>query len=264
MNLAAWYSDPENELFRREISWARRWLFMGRGRKWLFLFVLVSFTGLLGWIIQFGMWFHLLQSRTFEFFRKERLQDVLMTRLDGRNLWPALIAAPVFVTLVLGIVSSVARFAFMMALQRINLGSLEFPASGTSGRFAPPQVSVNLMMTQVIATGLTGLLQWVAVTAYVARSVLPRGGGISLVVGFIVGWVLMKLPEFALYIFLAWRSFGSSSGSSFGIQITEPIAVWGPLALGTLMAGVLYTFSIRSLRGASFRRQLERLAQAGS
>lgn len=265
MNPVSWYSDPERELLRREVAWARRWLFGGPGLKWLILYVILSLTCLflpLTGLIRFGIWYHILRRRTLNFFSKERARDLLLTRLDGRNLWPALIAAPIFTSLVLGMISSVGRFFVTLAWLSLDVassGSAVF--RGPFGNYAFAGQTELMTLAQTAIFGLMGPLQWIAVTAYVARITLPKGGDVRLVVSIVVGWMLLKLPVFAPSIGL-W--FYNMFSWTFAGNLWQPILLWGPALLGTLAAWLVYAFSIRSLRGAKFRRQLERLAQAGS
>jgi hypothetical protein len=141
-SLARWYGGTDQEFLRREVEHTRRWLLRGSGATWLagYAALLVmqsllvvnvqpgttgygSLGGALltslryGWIFSVPAWFAVtgwavaLHTRTFAPLAGERGGELFLTHLEGRQLWPALLIAPMALRVAMAVVASMAGVA---------------------------------------------------------------------------------------------------------------------------------------------------------
>lgn len=105
--LPRWWRSPDRYLLRYETRWALRWLRRPAGIFWLIfpigygvlakLYIHRSgifFVGL------FALWLWLVQTRTFAVNSEQRLHDFAMSRFKPHHFWPALLMAPILITMI--------------------------------------------------------------------------------------------------------------------------------------------------------------------
>lgn len=120
--LPRWWRMPNQFLLRYETRWALRWLRRPAGIFWLlfpsFFWLLNKGFGFMPWdetmlgYVSSGMYMHkvsifsliltvlwvwLMRKRMFLTLSPQRWQDLALTPLQGRHLWPGLMAAPVLI-----------------------------------------------------------------------------------------------------------------------------------------------------------------------
>lgn len=197
IEVPAWYRAPEQEFLRREATRTAQW--MGRGRGWIWLAVYAALlvvqsllivrlrptitgygslgtvlgtTFLYSWVfsppawLAFWGWTDTLRQRTFAPLAKQRGGDLLLSALDPRDLWPALLLAPFVLRVAMTMMASAAgMLTFLHWLF-------------TDG---PPDDSMSIP-TWILMHGYGSLmalalaaLQQAAATAWAARLIHPGG-----------------------------------------------------------------------------------------
>lgn len=232
----AWYRHPGQELLRAEVAWTWRWLFRGAGRGWIVLYAALviaadvvwrvapqPFTGaivtlpaqgfyLVGGLLfpanvaLISMWVHLIRRRSLAPLGASRLPDLLASRFDSRDLWPALLVAPVMAVLAFALVKAGSHLTVQGfdGLRRADFG----------GEWAPPWFSSGtrpLDVLWMIAQKLWALILtvgWygrrippqlclVAITVWL---VLPRGDTPRVLGAMAIGWIaIVLLVELLIY-----------------------------------------------------------------
>ena len=256
--LKRFYRDPEQELLRREVAWFRGWALRGPGKWWLVgygVVTLVPFIAILGWVIQIVLWIQLLRRRTFAPLEGGRLSDTLMTGLGNRNLWPALMAAPLLLKAVTVIWSGVVGLAWtgigtllgstlgMFGLMTVRGGwALEFPV---------------LVPIAVTLQTVTGMLAALGMTAFVTRNCLRRSTVLSIVLYsalfMIILWVVAMGVSIAGYI----------GGAMAGWLAAGIVMLGGPVLTG-LASWMIWKMMLAMLLSLDLRCELaEKLARSG-
>lgn len=255
--LQEWYRRPEQEILRREIRWSIRWFrrpfglvfsaaFVGMEvyncavlRRTGYNYVLPAVIGL----TVLGLWVYLTKKRSLAPLRSERFGDLYLTRLTGRDLWPALITSPVFIYGVFAFAEDSIKAVFEIA-------------------YGPPATRSDFMVLTKIDSirwlvELVGRHYWVrhiagffydipfivGLTAFSLASTLPRTSYFALMVRVFIGLVLFLLPQFLL----AFATFGQ-----IGIDYAHQV-LWDSLI------APLFTIAIALL---AFRDSIRRLHSA--
>ncbi len=136
-----WYGAPDQELFRREWAWTIAWLkrplsvflmlvyglcslpmygmlflsyymvAISQNRKssfdlppYLMLIPLAYLGMLLGMLIHLRLWHRAFSLRVFPWMKSHRIRDIMVTPLDVHQLWPALLVAPLSLSITLRLI----------------------------------------------------------------------------------------------------------------------------------------------------------------
>lgn len=174
---------PDQFLLRYETRWALRWLGRPAGIFWL-LFPAIYWLfkkglGILPWdespigylssniymhsatiflIVILTLWIWLLYRRTFVMLRPIRRQELVLTPMEGKHLWPGLLAAPVIVPVIILLV----YWTLLLALPTlVDIARI----------FNEPRKMIDLAagIVLMIVLFVFFFLLFVAATAYVAN-----------------------------------------------------------------------------------------------
>lgn len=248
------------------MRWFRWWFLRGPGLKWLILSIFIAigwavvgiplsisggaivFTG----FIKFILFFQLFERRTLRLLDPRQLADIVITPLEGRNLWPALIAPPIAVCFWL----SVIEFAAVLAAEftPFALWPHEW-TDAVAGQQAEPLFAPVVRRIGLVATQLLRLpaktLFWAAVAAFIAQATAPRGGTFRIAASLILAVVLIQIPQ---YVAMA------------GWTIKSPLAdeAFTTILLVSLVemaaAGAVYAAALFLLRSDMMMRRFHRFA----
>jgi len=242
----------------------------------MLFFIPAAMVGLRGFI-HLGLWLHLTEKRSLRPLRKDRLPDLVMTRLDQRNLWPGLLAAPLFVLLVLFTIDFL--FAYGALVLGVLVGGLLDFASLNQTRsmqgLGPEFMQQFKILMRVwiwiapLWTYLFGALWWTAATVFVNRRVVPRGGVFGAFLWLILFSVIIMLPGFVIssvvLITTTIISVKSSLGGASVVPAMGSMMLWnfiGNPLLMVLMSIWLMRSSYRRLRDPKTWNELRRHAES--
>lgn len=281
-----WYRHPGQELLRGEVAWTWRWLFRGTGRGWLVLYAALviaadvvwrvapqRFTGAIvtlpaqGFYLAGGlffpanvaliaMWVQLIRRRSLAPLGASRLPDLLASRFDSRDLWPALLAAPVIGVLAFALVREVCQQSALGfdGLHRAAFGG-EWPLHWFTPETRPLDVLwaiVEKLWALLLVLGSFGLRipRPLCLTAIAVWIVLPRGDAPrvlgALAIGRIAASLLIEIPV-SLLVFVFFRMAVPERYLAPPYFILQAAAEFG-----------LFLLIIRRLRRPSTRARLQR------
>lgn len=289
-SLAGWYGGADQEFLRREVQRTRLWMLRGGGAPWLAgyaaLLVMQSllvvnvrptttgygslgsvlWTSLqYGWVFSLPAWFALtgwavaLHTRTFGPLRGERGGELFLTELEGRQLWPALLIAPLALRMSMALVASVAgmaTFAYWLFTE------------GPPGDGPGPAVWLMYRLYSMALGLLLAGAQQAAATAWAAARIHPGGGPMRTA----IRAVLIAVGCFSLDTLMVFLSQAVMLGGfdRFFSPVLRDIQLAVPYHLAFLpgvlarlgVFGFLFWAALRKLRSpaalAAWGRSLER------
>lgn len=241
------------ELAKREFIWFRDYLARPSGLlPWLFLYVaaivanyyvsirltitfnfqLDLITYLLNVVAIVGLaypWLKLTYQRTLGPFRNGRLQDLVLTELDPKSLWPSLLICPFSAVL------ASAAAAFVVDIWFVQHSDSAFGALPSTGHPLLDALLSHFRVYQVLANFFGGVgIAW-GTTTFAVCITLPRTNWVRLVVCLIVG---LAASIFAAEI-LAAAINGFAARLPVNQRDAENLQVFGDNVLGGLMQGIV-------------------------
>lgn len=197
IEVSAWYRATDREFLRREAARTVEWIVSGRGRIWLAVYAVLlvvqsilivrlrptikgygslgtvlGTTFLYSWVfspaawLAFWGWTEALRQRTFAPLAKERGSDLLLSALDPRDLWPALLLGPFVLRVAMTLLASAAgMLTFLYWL---------FTVGPEDDALSIPMWVLMHVYGSLVALALAALQQ-AAATAWAARLVHPGG-----------------------------------------------------------------------------------------
>ena len=219
--LAQWYRSPQQELMHRELAWTLRWLKSPLGLACLFAQFLASLLFWIGFpmtqgaasaytfplglyraciatqlLLTYGPWVYLYQLRAIAPFRSGRLNDLLLSDLEAKSLWPGLFVAPVAVLLC---------FQILLIAQSPFTGANTFFINNLVSFV--PSFDAPLSYAMFILFHLVhGLFFALAISAFISCFVVPKGGVIRIVLFLIIGMLIIDVPH-GIFQWVVFRLF---------------------------------------------------------
>lgn len=297
-----WFHHPAQSFLRFELDWVRRFLFRGPGLVWLFAYAALcaasafitprllesvrnpmNAAGTYGWVLasyavnggsfflSLALWISVLQRRTFRFLQKERFRDLYLTRATPRDLFPALMVAPVLVDGALKAIGGLSLYAVgIIGGSSAILGGLpEYTTSFIDERIVKAYELLWPLFPPV--WWVYSLIYSAAITAFVASNSLPRGTLFSIVAmtmigSFIVnlpGWIVMAIGMAA--VFLGVMSVTITTTTSTAVATSNyslPIMIFAVAPLLTMLTCFVVTAScLRRLRSEKTWNKLRSAAE---
>lgn len=210
--------------------------------------------GMIPWLIHYGLWIHLLRRRTLRLFRKDRLHDIFLTPIRTKELWPALLCAPVL-----------ARIVFLLLGQ---MGWIWIMAVSLSGK-SPGWISSYYQSNGIDSVGVwkawlfyplsffCAVIYLPAITAFVAWLIVPLDGAVSIVLLGLLGWGVTGIPNAVIFIAYVMVSLAGFPTTPSSASLYSVILIVFPL-MKILMSLLVFRISLKGLRGP---KVLERLRQ---
>jgi hypothetical protein len=197
-------------------------------------------------LVMLGIWVFLIRRRLLAPFGWERAYALRLAPLRGKDLWPALLAAPV---IVLGVLAFIRLVVFYL---RILFG-LFFGGALLS----PGQASVSPLVWGLVL-GIDPLAEFVAwvifaagATAFVALRCVPKAG-----TGAVVAWILTASAFVVVPAEILGRCLTASGARLYSPEIDMnaiylhfALASLAKALLSALIALILWRKSLASLRG---------------
>lgn len=243
--LAAWYRHIDQELLRREVRWTLRWMTRGWGGLWMAALTIcqlgiayasfgIEGMGLFGiwlawlstplFLANFGIIIYLIHKRSLRLFDAGSLRHLYMSSLGPRDLWPALLAAPLLfaaATTVIQMTLSIPVTLNMFAAMRSGALGLPGPtrAGAGSATVTLPNAMEMYSTGYMLAMSALGILSMLvirpALMAFTAWRCFPRRESSTKVfLWYAFGWLLCHAPPVAAQIAgtLLMTAYSASAG----------------------------------------------------
>lgn len=245
------------------MRWAMNWLFRGQGLKWIILFTLLYATwavlvpnsilglgfGLID-LIKLMVWYEILAVRTFRPLAGQLIRDLAITPFGHTLVWPGLLAAPVAASIVFGTIRFLCQMLGLVTPSPFdeffgNWWASLPPQTGSDFEVMRLMASTPGVLVTAVLSLATGVLWWMAVTAFVTRMAMPEGGVIRVIFFLIVASIIIGLPSTVISNLLQYLAKFLSAG------IFPAIATFLVSWIVSVVASyLLYFYSLGSLRSA--------------
>jgi hypothetical protein len=284
-----WYRHPDREFLRAEARRTGRWLWRGGGAGWLGLYALalvaqailtlnvrpgISGYGSLGsallttiqysWIfalpfaVAFVAWAGSLRARTFAPLAPDRVGDLLLTAVGPRELWPALLIAPVALRIGMAALASAAGFVtFTIWLLRDGPPLDTYSVPVWMGYRVYGSV-VGLIVESMRLAATTAWAAWLIHPGGSVERVLVRAG--CVVAGFMVLEATIALVSQAL-LFQSLSLFFPLNFRDTRMPLSFQMAFFPGIVLRLVVYAVLFGWAVGRLRSAEAMEVLR--ARAG-
>jgi len=236
-----WYAEPDQELLRFEMDWFLRWIKGGRGLALLIacaIFSFIPFVALVGWLMTYGVWLYLFQRRVSGRFAQANLQEMMVLPINGRMIWPGLLAAP-FAWLV---AAKILKAIVTLAWTQVLLGTETIGASAFSGAFHVPALwSAGSAFLGVFSSVAYAF----AFSVMVGRHTVPRATFTRLILSTLLVMVLLgALSAVAMGALM----FSPRMFIGQGIEIIWLLPLMGGPVLMTVIYGLIGWFTLKEMR----------------
>lgn len=295
--LRAWLNHPDQRFALNELQWLRRWIARPPGLVWLAIYI-ISFAGAnaaavlihrtldqllvmvysilsagLGFastLVLYGIWIMLIHQRSLRMMRPDRLRDLLTTPTGPKELWPALLAAPLVLLWALSVVSFIVQL-IAMVLNPVEANVF----AGLLARLRPTMhvsaierwtlwaIEILVWFSPLIIF-VFGLFWSMALTAYAVRASLPRGGPMRIIIHLALGSIFTYLPATFVVVITMIRGAFTPPSLAGGGDMKALVIYFGAVPLlMALSTWVLWRYSIGWLRSEKGFERLRAYAEKG-